>query len=337
VGWADEKDWLDRDSPYLILSYSKRKALREPPPVKFYDNKEFKGDPVMVMDKKGLSIRGKLECDWRGSISEGMLKVHEEAVAGNYFTVCPRKGPIVSGDDSPVIIEVKDNQSKNFYETKKYEDRVLYVSKKEAELFEYRESENSVQRAEIAANKASYEALKKSDKSLVEFLEKWNKCVEQKDEKCLPKGDESELSVRKPADLWRDYACIKGEDLSKDPFCVEWLKYRCGFEGELKRKSKCDRVESSDERPKASEKFDKKAKDLVWNFLSRCFLKENLEKNYVVVNRSSMDIMLEIKARGDFPDGSCVIQKNLEKQSNWRLIQMVDESDFRLDGTFVIY
>ena len=338
VSQGEENQGLNPDSAYLIDMYpfKKRSNGKGLVPLNLYDNKEFKGEPIMVFDDKGLKIKGKLVCMWNARYPEDpMLKeIHNNQRSSQ---PCPRQGPIVSGEDSPVIIEVKDILSDGYYETTKYEGGVLYIDKKETEVFEYRESKYAVQNAEIAKNKSAYEELKKTDKSLVEFLDKWNKCVEKKDQKCLPKDKSRDLGFNEVDDLWRDYACIKNEEIYRDPQCSAWLKFRCNSRYHLNRDVKCDNVVITEARPKLTKEFDKKAKDFVWNALSRCFAKVNLEKNYVMVDKDSDSFLLTLQTRDDEPQVSCKIWKNWKKNSAWVLEAIIDQSDFRLDGEFKVY
>ncbi len=336
VSQGEQDNYLDRSSSYIINSYTARSGKEGKLSLKFYENKELKGEPVIVLNNEGLKVKGKLVCMWNARYPEDpMLKEIQDNQRSSQ--PCPRQGPIVSGFDSSTIIEVKDNLSDEYYETTKYEGKSLYISKKETDAFGYRESEDAVQKAEIAKNKSAYEELKKTDKSLVEFLNKWNKCVEAKDQKCLPKKQVADLEEFDAGDLWRDYACVKNEEVARGELCTKWIQYRCRLRSEIDQHIYCDSIKLSKTRPKIPKEFDKKAKDFVWSALFRCFAKENIEKNYVMVKEGDSDVGLTIQTRGNEPQVSCKIWKNWKKNSAWVLEAIIDQSDFRLDGEFQVY
>lgn len=146
-----------------------------------------------------------------------------------------------------------------------------------------------------------------------------------------------DIGFNKVEDLWRDYACVKSEEISKDPQCGEWLKFRCNSRQHVKQDYKCDNVTITKVRPKITKEFDKKAKDFVWSLLSRCFAKENLAKNYVIVEDKGVEVVLTLQTRDKDPQVSCMIDRYQEKNGVWGLRRILDESDTRLEGTFFVY
>ncbi len=328
VSWSEEYSGLRYDSAYLINMYSIRKGSGGLAPLKFYDNKEFKGEPVMVLDEKGLKIKGKLECKWDIQFpNDTMLVKHQEG--SNSDKICPRQGPIVSEEDSPVLIEVKDNLSDGYYETAKYEDKVLYINKKETESYDYRDSKYAIKNAEIAKNKSAYEELKKTDKSLVEFLDKWNKCVEKKDEKCLTK-DRIKSSL---IDAWVDYACYKVRGFATESFCQKWLDYQCQFSGELSNKGRCSMINYSKVKPSISETTRFEVNEIIWNALASCFLEINLKNNQLNVEKSQSLTTVSIRTQGNRTYVCRIYKKNTEgKKDPWKLGGVSDYTDEMIEG-----
>ena len=305
---------------------------KNPPQLKFYSNKDFSSTVVLELDLKGLVLRGKRICHWEWPTKEDTEYVKELRKLIKEYTEkeeCSDFEPIFFIENDGIKIQI-EKSNEDYYETT-FENKKIYIRKKETSKFKFEESSVKIEeRKKEAAElelKPGKEFFKKNilvDSEFKKFISQKNKCIEKKDINCLFPGLKKDVD---PIDQWVKHVCRykSSFDLSSDEeeFCTLVLK-------------KSDEHNSSE----AVSKFETYAnRDKLyysmsqgfWLFIEECF-PNSVEKIDGYVAFSKGKIFTKDQATVYVHKnigGRCVIQRSMEdgtKHLVWS-IQLVIAND----------
>lgn len=191
--------------PYLKFRSYLDLNVKVPPQIYIYDNPEFKGKPILSLDKKGLKINGTNLCEWSSDYSNTLDKRFLVKTGTNEN--CGDLGrPLISNESpggTPLLwIELSSISSENHYEAF-LNGKKLFIRKDKKNLV-FHESDEKKLEIKKQQTRPEYEKLLNSDKSLVAFIERFHKCFKEKDLSCLEKSSSGEIKAFK---YFQEYIC----------------------------------------------------------------------------------------------------------------------------------
>lgn len=162
------------------------KDHKSPPSLIVFDDKSFKGKPIIIMDKEGLKIKGVLVCKWSKEYAESIDSRTLRNVKDT--RPCSQYPPVFADDDpdSPpsLWIEISNSSNPNYYEAT-FQGRQVYIDKNSNSDFVFELSKEKQFQLKRPAEQQKYESLLLDSPNLKDYISKLHDCFKNKNELCF--------------------------------------------------------------------------------------------------------------------------------------------------------
>lgn len=298
---------------YLDFKNLTNNKAPNPPVLKVYDNNKFTGKPIIVLEKEGLLIKGKLVCKWyEGYEDEVQNRLLSEVKDGSPCTHHPVFNNYIENNPYLLWIELDDLENNEYYQTS-FEGKPVYIEKKTNLDFSFELSRIRQSELNRPIEKAEYEKVLQEHGDLKEYIAKLHTCFKNEDESCITTADSS---IAASYTWYLEKICDNDNPLVKKTQ-IKLGKY-CGDLGDPEKLKKPFNKKEREKDKVARKTFQKE----FWNNFRSCFHNDDpaklIGKAYKPVSANPLSIVIYPKDESYMRCSIHGIGKKGEKLA-WRL------------------